>query len=111
MKVDSWAIRWHASMFEQNRLSVYPNQTLVANLGFDGSGTHGFNPLVPREPINFSHKGEFIFPLDSEISESKKALRLIIKQNRKKLGTYRYLHPKRVKVIIKRLYLSFKSVH
>ena len=39
-EIDSWAIRWHASMFLQNRLTLYPPRSLVLNLGLDGSGTH-----------------------------------------------------------------------
>ena len=108
-EVDSWAIRWHASMFAQNRMSVYPNRTLVANLGFDGSGTHGFNPLVSGEIMDFSSKEEFIFPSANEIFESKKALGLIIRQNRKKIGTYRYMHPRRVASKIKRIFLRHES--
>jgi hypothetical protein len=42
-QVDSWAIRWHVSMFLQNRLTLYPGQSLVRNIGMDGSGTHGDN--------------------------------------------------------------------
>jgi hypothetical protein len=36
----SWAIHWHASMFVQNRLTLYPGVSLVQYLGADGSGTH-----------------------------------------------------------------------
>jgi len=39
-KNNSWAIRWHASMFLQNKLTLYPARTYVVNIGFDGSGTH-----------------------------------------------------------------------
>jgi hypothetical protein len=39
-KNDSWAIRWHASAFLRNMLTLYPRQSLVANFGFDASGTH-----------------------------------------------------------------------
>lgn len=39
-KNDSWAIRWHASAFLKNMLTLYPRQSLVANIGFDASGTH-----------------------------------------------------------------------
>ncbi len=42
-KIDSWAIRWHASMFLQSRLTLYPNSSLIGNTGFDNSGTHGKN--------------------------------------------------------------------
>lgn len=37
---DSWAIRWHASAFLNNMLTLYPRVSLVANIGFDNSGTH-----------------------------------------------------------------------
>ena len=36
----SWAICWHASMFLQNRLTLYPNKSLVKNVGLDGFGTN-----------------------------------------------------------------------
>jgi hypothetical protein len=39
-KVDSWAIRWHASCFLRNLLILYPGRSLVQNIGHDGSGTH-----------------------------------------------------------------------
>jgi hypothetical protein len=39
-KNNSWAIRWHASIFLQNKLTLYPARTYVVNIGFDGSGTH-----------------------------------------------------------------------
>lgn len=39
--VDSWAIRWYASMFLKNRFTLYPGRSLVQNIGLDGSGTHG----------------------------------------------------------------------
>ena len=40
-EIDSWAIRWHASMFLQNRLTLYPDRSLIENVGFDGTGSHG----------------------------------------------------------------------
>ncbi len=39
--VDSWAIRWHLSIFMRHGLVLYPGRSLVRNIGFDGSGTHG----------------------------------------------------------------------
>lgn len=38
--LDSWAIRWYASMYLNNGLSLHPRQSYVENLGFDGSGIH-----------------------------------------------------------------------
>jgi len=40
-KNDSWAIRWYASSLLNDKLSIYPGKTLVANTGLDGSGRHG----------------------------------------------------------------------
>jgi hypothetical protein len=38
--VDSWAIRWYASAFLENKLTLYPGQSLLKNIGFDNSGTN-----------------------------------------------------------------------
>jgi putative methyltransferase (TIGR04325 family) len=37
---DSWAVRWHASAFLANKLTLYPGRSLVHNIGNDSSGTH-----------------------------------------------------------------------
>ncbi|MBF0300836.1 MAG: glycosyltransferase family 2 protein [Oligoflexia bacterium] len=37
---DSWAVRWHASCFLSNKLTLYPGYSLVNNIGHDSSGTH-----------------------------------------------------------------------
>lgn len=39
-KVDSWAIRWHASAFLAGKLTLYPGSSQVQNIGADGSGVH-----------------------------------------------------------------------
>jgi acetyltransferase-like isoleucine patch superfamily enzyme len=40
-RVDSWAIRWHLSVFQRDGLVLFPGRSLVKNGGLDGSGTHG----------------------------------------------------------------------
>jgi hypothetical protein len=42
-KNDSWAIRWYASAFLKNKLTLYPGNSLVANYGNDGFGSHQGN--------------------------------------------------------------------
>ena len=37
---DSWAIRWNATLFLNNLLSVNAGKSLVQNIGFDGTGIH-----------------------------------------------------------------------
>lgn len=39
-KINSWAIRWYLSVFNQDGLSLYPRKSLIQNIGMDGSGTH-----------------------------------------------------------------------
>lgn len=39
-RIDSWAVRWYASAFLKNRLTLYPGKSLVLNIGNDSSGTH-----------------------------------------------------------------------
>jgi hypothetical protein len=38
--LDSWAIRWYASMFLMDGLCLRPSRSLVRNTGFDGTGVH-----------------------------------------------------------------------
>jgi GR25 family glycosyltransferase involved in LPS biosynthesis len=39
-KNNSWAIRWNASLFLKDMLSLNVGRSLVQNIGFDGSGTN-----------------------------------------------------------------------
>ena len=39
-EIDSWAIRFYASSFVNNKLILYPGKSLCAQTGIDGSGTH-----------------------------------------------------------------------
>jgi hypothetical protein len=53
---DSWAIRWYASTFLQEKLTLYPGRSLVLNIGTDGSGTHSdysdsMNVILSSTPI------------------------------------------------------------
>ena len=54
---NSWAIRWYASAYLNNMLTLYPNQSLVSNIGFDGSGMHSsisnaYNIVLDEKKIN-----------------------------------------------------------
>lgn len=39
-KNDSWAIRWHASLFINDMFCLHPVRAIVENIGLDNSGTH-----------------------------------------------------------------------
>jgi len=89
-EVDSWAIRWHASIYLLGKLSLYPPHTLVRNNGFDGSGTH----VSSRDQENFQNFSEFSYQAPVEIRESKSARHRLKLFLRKKYGTYPVFHPK-----------------
>ena len=39
-KIDSWAIRWHASAFLAGKYTLYPGRSLVKNIGMGKDATH-----------------------------------------------------------------------
>jgi hypothetical protein len=68
-KNNSWAIRWYASIFLQDGLTLNPAQSLINNIGHDGTGVHSnrenmYDVQISREPVKF-------FP--AEIKENEKA--------------------------------------
>lgn len=57
-KNNSWAIRWYASIFLQNGLTLNPAHSLVNNIGHDGSGVHSglndiYNVVINPKPITY----------------------------------------------------------
>jgi putative methyltransferase (TIGR04325 family) len=55
---DSWAVRWHASAFLANKLTLYPGRSLVHNIGNDGTGIHcgtsvALDAELSTSPIHF----------------------------------------------------------
>lgn len=56
-KNNSWAIRWYASAFLNNKLTLYPGRSLIRNIGMDGSGDHcttkitSFDTKLTNKPI------------------------------------------------------------
>ena len=39
-RIDSWAVRWHASAFLAGMHTLYPGSSMVRNIGLDASGTN-----------------------------------------------------------------------
>lgn len=39
-RIRSWAVRWYASWLARDGLALFPTQSLVRNIGHDGSGVH-----------------------------------------------------------------------
>lgn len=60
-KIDTWAIFWYATIFENDGLCLNPSNSLVQNVGLDGSGTHCGNG-EPDYKIDTQNINNFIFP-------------------------------------------------
>lgn len=66
---NSWAIRWYACIFLKGGLTLNPSQSLVNNIGHDGTGVHSgindiYNVIINPKPIT-------VFP--KQIVEDKNA--------------------------------------
>ncbi len=69
-KNNSWAIRWNASLFLNNKLSLNTGKSLIFNIGFDGTGENS----GPQDFYNMGlFKGELDLTLPTEIKENAEA--------------------------------------
>ena len=55
---NSWAIRWYASVFLNNGLTLNPSASLVNNIGHDGSGIHSgknnlYDVTISNQPVTY----------------------------------------------------------
>lgn len=58
-EIDSWAIRWYASMFLRGGLALHPARSLVSNGGFDGTGEHSSLTDIFEVERSAAWTGEF----------------------------------------------------
>lgn len=63
-KIDSWAVRWAYNQSMMNKYTVVPVETLVNNIGFDGSGTHCKTDIryknIPNENYSWNFTNELV---------------------------------------------------
>ncbi len=57
-KNNSWAIRWYASIFLHGGLTLNPSQSLIHNIGHDGTGVHSnkentYRVQIAQKPITY----------------------------------------------------------
>ena len=72
-EIDSWAIRWYASVFLNGGLCLHPGKSLVNNIGHDGSGLHCDCTNV--YDVSVAQYKQFIFTKD--IQENEQAVKLM----------------------------------
>lgn len=101
---NSWAIRWYASVFLKQGLSVNPALSLIENIGHDGSGVHSGVSTIYKGAINNFRIMEFPEVLE-EHQPGYRAVRHFLKHRK---GTYlqrglRYLNHVFTKLKMKRV--------
>ncbi len=95
--VDSWYLRYYASLFLKGKLSLYPGRSVAANDGLDGTGTHCgadlkcyFNAHNTQAPIVLR---------EIEVREDERVFQIF----------KNYFLPSNTKRSMKSLYSQFKS--
>lgn len=84
-KINTWAIFWYATIFENKGLCLNPCNSLVQNIGLDGSGTNcGVNDSELK--LDQQSLNNFIFP--EKLDKSKIATNIIIKYYKKRKSFY-----------------------
>lgn len=68
--INTWAIFWYATIFKYEGLCLNPTQTLVDNIGLDGSGVHCDATNIYEVQLSNHHKIDF----KCEVVEDKLAL-------------------------------------
>lgn len=85
-KNNSWAIRWYASIFLKGGLTLNPSQSLVNNIGHDGTGVHSgindiYNVIINPKTITY-------FPTEiKENTDAYQAIKLFLANRKGSLWT------------------------
>ncbi|MBN2486441.1 MAG: glycosyltransferase family 2 protein [Bacteroidales bacterium] len=89
--MNTWFINWHASVFENNGFCLFPNRTLVNNIGFDQSGVN--SPSTNAYFSNLAQEG--IIVTKNALNEDRVAISIVKKFYFFKVNPYiRYLKKK-----------------
>ena len=71
-KNDSWAIRWYASVFLKDKLTLYPSYSFVQNIGIDNSGEHcGKTDKFDIKKLNSTYKVSKIDTIENKEARKK----------------------------------------
>jgi hypothetical protein len=89
-RAESWAIRWHLTVFMNKGLVLYPSETLVENIGFDGSGVNCVASSIEQSHVSQSSQA---IDLPKELTLSEYYLDVIDaipKRKKTLLAVFRY---------------------
>lgn len=97
-KNDSWAIRWHASLFLSEKYCLQPTRPIVKNIGLDNSGMHCELVNIEQHPVDFIKISKI------KIKESEwffKAYTVFVGSNKTNLFFYKW---QKLKIFLKHFY-------
>jgi hypothetical protein len=102
-KNNSWAIRWYASIFLKNGLTLNPSRSFIHNIGHDGSGIHSNSENTYQ--VQMAQKPVTEFPV--ELKENAQAYQAIRQFLSKRKGSLlrrglRYIKQLQVKYLVKK---------
>jgi len=68
--LDSWGVRWWWAVFKQQGISLFPDRTLIAHIGFDSDATHTKNVIPEFNKYWLPDYSILNFPKKIEVNES-----------------------------------------
>lgn len=78
-KAKSWGIVWYWNLFKNNGLTLHPTETLIDQIGFDGTGQNSRNHVVESSRIK---PQDYEFVLPDQIVELPQYRKRIVKKLR-----------------------------
>lgn len=110
-KIDSWAIRWYATAYINNKLSLLPTASLVRHIGNEGSNIKADN----TDLIGWDIKKEPIVYFENNVVENAYLRGLISshfrKYNRRRLSlnSFKYAYKRIILYNFKKVFFAFKN--
>lgn len=96
---DSWAIRMYASLFLENKLSVYPQASYVQHIGFD-SGTHHASLTNNQNQLNGKIYAKKVVDF----------IQLPLKEDKKMLNQLSFFYKKHKPSFLKKIEMKFAEI-
>ncbi len=69
-KCNSWAVFWALKVIEKNGLFLCPYESLITNIGYDGSGVHSGTERIDRDYRAAENLNDFILPEQIAVSDA-----------------------------------------
>jgi hypothetical protein len=103
-KVDSWSIRYYASFFLKQKVCLFPNKSLVRNIGFGNEATH----TSMSDSFYISECADFIKLSKIDVSINKKHKKNLEKYFKQRFVKQQSLLQKLMIRIKEKMFLLFK---